>query len=178
MLFRSTDWYFKAIEYVSAKKLIDPKSSTLFDVSAPMTRAALVTALYRLQGSPTVKEHSVFTDVPAGDPLEMAVVWAYQNGIVNGMSDTIFAPGGSITREQIAAMMFRYAGKFGVSTTAKGDLSVFTDSAKISSWAYDALLWANGMKLINGMGDGTVAPQGTATRAQVAQILLNYSVIQ
>ena len=174
---KSTDWYYKAVEYVSAKKLIDPKSSTLFDVSTPMTRAALVTALYRLQGSPTVKEHSVFTDVPAGDPLEMAVVWAYQNGIVNGTTATTFEPSGSITREQIAAMMYRYAGKFGVSTTARGDLKVFTDWTKVSAWAYDTLSWANGMKLINGMGDGTVTPLGTATRAQVAQILLNFSSI-
>ena len=174
---KNTDWFYKAIEYVSAKKLIDPKSSTTFDVEAPMTRAALVTALYRLQGSPTVKDRSVFTDIPAGDPLEMAVVWAYQNGVVNGATPTTFEPNGSITREQIAAMMFRYAGKFGVDTTARGDLTVFTDSKSISDFAHDALSWANGKKLINGMGDGTVAPLGTATRAQVAQILLNFSAI-
>ena len=174
---KSSDWFYKAIEYVSAKKLIDPKSSMLFDVSTPMTRANLVTALFRLQGSPTVKDRSVFTDVPAGDPLEMAVVWAYKNGIVNGTTATTFTPGGSITREQISAMLFRYAEKFGVSTAARGDLTAFSDASRVSSWAYDTLSWANGMKLINGTGDGRVDPLGTATRAQVAQILLNFSAI-
>ncbi|MDR0905712.1 MAG: S-layer homology domain-containing protein [Oscillospiraceae bacterium] len=168
-------WYRKAVEYVSDERLIDGSTATKFDPESALTRGTLVIALYRKDGSPAVSGNSPFTDVTKGTELDKAAAWASDAKIVNGVGDNKFDPNGEITREQIAAMFYRYATFKKSDTSAKGDLSIFTDSGKISSWAKDALVWANGEKLINGNGDGTVAPQGTATRAQVAQILLNYT---
>ncbi|MCD7947632.1 MAG: S-layer homology domain-containing protein [Oscillospiraceae bacterium] len=162
------DWYYGAAQYAGENGLIDPCAGGAFDGDTQMTRLTLAQALYRLAGSPAVTGESPFSDT--ADP---AVCWAYQNNVVNGVSDTAFDPDGSVTREQVATMLFRYEAWSGGDTTARGDTTVFTDAGKISDWASDALSWANGESLINGMGDGTVAPQETATRAQVAQILVN-----
>jgi hypothetical protein len=140
-----------------------------------MTRAMLVTALHRAAGSPEVAPSDAFSDLPAGTPLAAAASWARDAGVVNGMGDGSFMPDASVTREQIAAMLFRYAGHRGADTGAKGDLAAFADADGIADWAVEALAWAVGARVINGMGDGSVAPRGTATRAQVAQMLLNDS---
>lgn len=162
-------WYYDAVMYAMDNGLFDATDEG-FSPEASMTRLMLAEALYRLSGSPKVTEESPFEDCSAA-----SVAWACGAGIVNGMGDGTFAPGDSITREQIAAMFCRYAGYIGGDLTVSGDTGKFSDAAAISDWAKNAMTWAVGMKLINGMGDGTVAPQGTATRAQVAQILLNYS---
>ena len=172
---KSTDWYFGAVRYVMSLGLFDADPSG-FGASEPMTRAMLVTALHRLEGSPKATAAN-FTDVSNAADCCDAVSWAAESGIVNGMGDGKFAPDSSITREQIAAMLYRYSNYKKTDMSAMGDLNIFTDSAKISLWAKDAMSWANGVKIINGMGDGTVAPRGTATRAQVAQMLLNMSVL-
>jgi hypothetical protein len=139
-----------------------------------MTRAMLVAALYRLESSPEVTQFADFSDVTKGTPLSAAVSWASAVGIVNGMGDGSFAPAASITREQIATMFHRYARYKGADISARGDLDVFPDAGEVSGYALDALVWANGAKIING-SDGMLLPRGTATRAQVAQILYNYS---
>ena len=172
---KTTDWYYGAVRHVMSRGLFDAADDA-FNASSAMTRAMLVTALYRLESSPSAAA-SDFTDVPKDAPYSKAVAWASGVGIVNGVGEGRFDPNGSITREQIAAMLYRYMTHKKADTTAKGDLSAFTDSAKIAVWATDALLWANGVKIINGMGDATIAPQGTATRAQVAQMLLNMWVL-
>ena len=172
---KTTDWYYSAVRYVMSRGLFDSDETT-FGAEAPMTRSMLVTALYRLDGSP-VAGASDFTDVSNDALYSNAVAWATDNGVVNGMGDGTFAPDASITREQIAAMLYRYANYKKLDTSATGDLNAFTDSAGISTWASAALNWANGVRIINGMGDGKVAPQGTATRSQVAQMLLNMSVL-
>ncbi|MDR1572557.1 MAG: S-layer homology domain-containing protein, partial [Clostridiales Family XIII bacterium] len=115
-------------------------------------------------------------DVAQGSPLSAAVSWAYGAGVVNGMGDGSFAPDGGITREQIAAMLHRYARHRGADLSESGDLSAFADAGAISAWAVEALAWANGAGLINGMGDGTLAPQGGATRAQAATMLMNWGL--
>ena len=173
---KASDWYYGAVRHVMSRGLFDTDGNS-FGTAEPMTRAMLVTALYRLEGSPNVSADTVFTDVPNSAAYYDAVSWAASSSIVNGMGDGTFAPDASITREQIAALLHRYITYKKADTSAVSDLSVFTDSAQISTWAKDALIWANGAKIINGMGDGTVAPQGTATRTQVAQMLLNMSVL-
>ena len=167
---KAENWYYDAVRFALGAGLFDTETETTFGAVAPTTRQTLAEALYRLSGSPEVTGTSPFSD--ADSP---SVIWAYEAGVVNGMGDGTFAPELSITREQIAAMFHRYAKYTEVDLTPKGDLSVFTDSSKIQDWAKEALEWANGAGLINGMGDGTVAPQGTATRSQVSQILLNYA---
>ncbi|SHH97935.1 S-layer homology domain-containing protein [Sporobacter termitidis DSM 10068] len=170
-----TAWYFEAVSYVMSKGLFDTSGGGAFAPEQPMTRAMLATALYRLAGAPETAPAGVFTDVDKNAAYAGAVGWAYDNGIVTGVGGTRFDPDGGITREQIAAMLYRYAAYEKVDTTASGDLNVFPDAAQISDFAKTPLAWAVGLKLINGTGAGTADPQGAATRAQVAQILFNYA---
>ncbi|SHH97955.1 S-layer homology domain-containing protein [Sporobacter termitidis DSM 10068] len=170
---KNTDWFYNAVGYVMTKGLFDTATPASFEPDAPMTRAMLATALYRLEGSPAVVSGGAFTDVPADAPDAKAVQWAFDSGIVQGDGGARFNPDGSITREQIAAMLCRYASYKKEDATPSGDVSAFPDAADISAWAEDAMKWAVGQKLISGMGNGTLSPQGTATRAQVAQILRN-----
>jgi hypothetical protein len=170
-----TSWYFGAVSYVMAKGLFDKTGDAVFGPEQPMTRAMLTAALYRLAGSPAVTETSAFTDVPAGAAYAAAAAWACGTGVVTGTDSAAFNPDGAITREQIAAMLYRYARWSGAGVEALGDLSSFTDAGSVSTWAQDAMRWAVGKKLLSGTGDGSLSPQGTATRAQAAQILLNFS---
>ena len=167
---RSGSWYSDAVEYVSRTGLMKGTGAGEFSPETPMERYMLAEVLYRLAGSPDTSDYKYFKDTS----LE-SVTWCYENGVVNGMSETRFEPNGRITREQIAAMLFRYAKVCKMDMELKGDLSQFTDCGEISDWALDSLEWANGAGLINGMGDGTLNPKGTATRAQLAQILYNFS---
>ena len=174
-----SQWYYDAVQYVMDKGLFDLTGKDTFSPGAPMTRAMLATALYRLEGSPSVTTFADFSDVTKGTPLSAAVSWCNAAKIVLGYEDNTFRADQNITREQIATMIFRYATyKLGVRSEELGvggnGLSVFSDNDKISGYAREAMNWAVSSGVINGMGDGTVAPQGTATRAQVAQILYNY----
>ena len=132
----------------------------------------IVTILYRLENEPAVSGGSAFTDVENGAWYADAVAWAAANDIVNGTSATTFAPNSPITREQMAAILYRYAACKGYDVSQKADLSGYTDAASISGYAKDALAWANAQKLITGVTDTTLNPQGSATRAQVATILM------
>ena len=170
-------WYFDAVSHVMSNGLFDAPNGN-FSPAEPMTREMFAIALYRHAGEPAVAKFADFTDVKKGTPLSTAVSWASNAGLVNGMGDGSFAPNSSITREQLAAMFYRYATHRAEDITVRGQLSSFSDAAKISNWATDAMSWCNGMKIINGMSDGTISPKGTATRAQVAQMLLNYSNTQ
>ena len=175
-------WYSGYVQYVSENGLFDAVGAGSFAPNAPMTRAMLATALYRMAGSPETAGISAtpFTDVTAAADYADAVAWAYEKGVVDGVSDTTFVPDASITREQITAMLWRYATKVaGVNAEESNELTVFTDSGAISPWAKDTMKWAVGAGLINGMTDTEVAPKGTATRAQVAamvQRLARYTV--
>jgi hypothetical protein len=167
-------WYYNAVNYVMKNGLFDAVGDSAFGPDENMSRAMLVTALYRMTGFPAVMNKPQFTDVSSDAAYADAVVWAYKNNIVSGVSDTSFDPDGNITREQFAAMLYRYAAFSKKNIATEGDTSAFSDAGNISGWASNAMSWALGNKLINGMGDGTVAPQGTATRAQAAQILMNF----
>lgn len=168
---KTTDWFYNDVKYVYEKGMMAGTAADVFAPNATTTRAMIVTILYRLEGSPAVTGTSAFVDVPAGQWYTDAVNWAAANQIVKGTSATTFAPNDSITREQMAAILYRYAQYKGYDVTKKADLSGYSDNSQVSAYAKDALAWANAAKLINGVTNTTLAPQGNATRAQVSAIL-------
>jgi len=165
-------WALDAIKYAYEKGLMNGVEDDKFAPDATLTRGMLVTVLYRMAGAPEVSGEGKFADVAASDWYAAAVKWAADNGIVDGISDTAFAPKANITREQLAAMLYRYAmGKGLVKADAAADLSVFADAASVSPYAREAMQWAVAVGLVNGM-DGKLNPQGLATRAQTATMLM------
>ena len=174
-------WYFDAVLEAFRDGLMVGMSETEFSPGAPMTRAMLVAVLHRLAGSPSVSGKMPFTDVASGTWYYDAVLWASQNDIVAGMSETTFAPQENITREQIVAIFSRYTAKFSPDKTeATAELTSFADSASVSDWALDDMKWAVAYKVINGSpsaGKLYLNPQGNATRAEVATILMQYRAL-
>ena len=168
---KTADWFYNDVKYVYDKGMMAGTAADVFAPNATTTRAMIVTILYRLEGSPAVTGTSAFVDVPAGQWYTDAVNWAAANQIVKGTSATTFAPNDSITREQMAAILYRYAQYKGYDVTKKADLSGYSDNGQVSAYAKDALAWANAAKLINGVTNTTLAPQGNATRAQVSAIM-------
>ena len=173
-----TSWMHAGIDFAVENNLFLGTSDTTFSPNESMTRAMLVTVLWRLDGSPEVGTQTAFRDVQSGKYYAQPVAWASANGIVMGTSTTTFSPDGKITREQMAAILFRYARQKGYDTSQRADLSKFPDNGKTSAYAKEALSWANAEGLVNGdkQSNGTVllAPAGNATRAQVATILMRY----
>ena len=163
------------IAYVSQKGLMSGVGEGRFNPQSPVTRGQLVTILYRLEGQPAVSGTG-FPDVAAGSYCEKAVKWAAANGITAGGKDGLFRPGDSITREQLAAFLFRYNAYKGYVSTQRADLGTFSDSAAAASYAKDALSWANAAGLVNGTSDGRLNPSGGATRGQAAAILHRFCV--
>ncbi len=169
---KETAWYYEAVNYAVSNGLMNGVGNNNFAPDDPMTRAMLVTVLWRYENCPKEGENT-FTDVPADQWYTDAVAWAAANGIVGGVGNGKFDPNGNITREQMATILYRYAQKKGIDTTKRGDLSGFPDRDKVSEWAADAIVWAVGAGIING-ADGKLLPQGNATRAQVATILMRF----
>lgn len=168
-------WSYAAVKYAYDNKLFSGTSANEFSPAADMTRGMLVTVLYRMEGEPDVSTDAGFTDVKSGDWFAKAVAWAKANNIVSGVSAAEFAPNQKVTREQMAAILYRYAAYKSYSTSAKGDISGFNDSADVSAYAKDAISWAVGEKLVSGTGSNTLAPKGDATREQVAAILQRFA---
>ncbi|MBU5627391.1 S-layer homology domain-containing protein [Oscillibacter sp. MSJ-2] len=169
------DWCYDAVKYAVENGLFNGTTDTTFSPNATMTRGMLVTVLYRLEGSPAVTAAPSFSDVAADSYCAKAVVWANANGIVKGFSEDVFAPGSNITREQMAAILYRYAQYKGMeAVTLEENLTSFPDADEISEYAVSAMNWAVGKQLITGKTDGTLSPKGNATRAQVATILMRY----
>ena len=167
------DWYYEAVQYVSENDLMNG-TGTGFEPDSAMTRAMLVTVLYRLENPEKAERTHNFTDVANEEWYAEAVAWAAESGVVNGVSETEFAPNDNITREQMATILFRYAQFKGYDTANTAELSQFTDFAAISDWALSALQWANADALIQGTSETTLSPQSTTTRAQVATILMRF----
>ena len=167
-------WAKDAIQYVYENGLMTGISDTQFDPDGNLSRAMLVTILYRMEGKPVVTAEDTFTDVPAGQWYTDAVGWANVCGIVSGYGEGIFGTNDSITREQIAAILYRYAQLKGYDISETAGLTAYTDAASTSSWAQQAMKWAISHKLISGTSSTTLAPSGTATRAQIAAILMRY----
>ena len=169
----TTQWYHEGVDYVIANGMMNGTGTNIFEPNATTTRGMIVTILYRLEKEPAAGT-SPFTDVDAGQWYAKAVAWAAANGVVNGTSPTTFNPNDPITREQMAAILYRYASFKGYDVTAKADLAGFTDAAQISDYAKDPMAWANKAGLIGGVSATTLQPQGSAIRAQVATILMRF----
>ena len=170
----SDAWYAQAVAYVYRQGLMSGTAQDRFSPDLTTNRAMLVTILYRLAGSPAVDGGSAFTDVSGGDWFASGVAWASANGIVTGYGDGRFGPNDPITREQMAAILYRYAGFAGQSTAGRADLSGYTDAGQVSPYAAEAMGWAVDRGLITGVSADTLAPGGSATRAQVATILMRF----
>lgn len=168
----SDAWYADSIEYAVLKGLMNGMSATTFEPETQMNRAMLVTVLWRYAGAP-IDGGNTFSDVEDGQWYTDAIAWAAHNGIVNGVAENRFDPNGTITREQLATILYRYAKSSGLDVSSRDTLAAFPDTAQISSWASDAISWAVAEGLING-ADGKLMPQGNATRAQVATILMRF----
>ena len=165
-----SDWFYDYVKYVYKNKLFTGTSAMTFSPNVSMTRGMLATVLWRMEGEPKAKTSGEFTDL-AQDWYKEAVAWAAEQGIVNGYGSGLFGPEDSITREQMAAMLYRYASKKGHDVSAKADLGSYADRNLISDWAMDAMKWANAQGLITGRSASELVPAGTATRAEVAALL-------
>ena len=171
----SGDWFYDAVAYVYDKGMMEGTTDTTFAPAMNLTRSMIAQVLYNLEERPEAPGASGFTDVAAGAWYADAVNWAAARGIVKGYDTGAFGPEDSVTREQLAAILYRYAQVKGYDTT-QGGMAVreFSDSASISDWAQEAMAWAVNAQVLSGKGNGVLDPQGTATRAEVAQMLMNF----
>lgn len=170
----ASHWAHDDITYVYENDLMNGTDGSLFSPESTTTRAQVVTVLYRLAGQPAANWENPFWDVPASAWFHDAVTWAWENDITGGVSSTHFGAGNAVTREQLATFLYRYAQDQGYDTSARADLSGYSDAGLVSSYATEALSWANATGLITGTTGTTLSPQGSATRAQVATILSRF----
>ena len=164
-------WYSAAVAYVYNNGIMNGTEKG-FEPNATTTRAMLVTMLYRLENEPAAGA-TKFSDVSAGQWFSNAIAWASANGVVNGYENGKFGPNDMITREQLAAVLYRFAQFKGYDVSVKGSLSNFSDSGSVSDWAQEAMQWAVGAGIING-DNGALKPAGNATRAEVAMMLMRF----
>ena len=171
----ANQWFYAAVQYVSENNLMNGVAENAFGPDIHTTRGMLVTILHRIEGEPQAGEHS-FTDVAEDKYYADAVAWAAENDIVNGYSDTVFAPEKAMSREEMAVVLYRYAQYKGWDVSAQGDLSRYADSESVSAWSAEAMTWAVGAKVMDGM-DGRLAPQGDALHSQTATVLMRVSTL-
>lgn len=167
-------WYHEGVDYAIKNGLMNGTGADTFAPDATTTRAMVVTILYRLDGEPAVTKDVPFADVPAGQWYSNAINWAAANGIVDGYGNGKFGPDDTITREQMAAILYRYASYKGYSVSDLANLTGYTDAASVSEWASTAMRWAVAEGLIEGTSATTLSPSGDSTRAQVATILMRF----
>ena len=168
------DWFYDAVAYAYENSLMAGTSGTTFSPDLTTTRAMIVTILYRLEDTPIVSGGSDFTDVEIGQWYSDAIAWAAANNIVGGYGNGLFGPDDPITREQLAAILYRYAQYKSYDTTASADLSRYTDLGQLSEWAQEAVAWANSEGIISGTSAVTLAPKDSATRAQAAAMMMRF----
>jgi hypothetical protein len=168
-----TQWYNDSVDFVSAREIMSGTSDDNFSPNVEMSRAMLTQVLYSLEGKPAAGENN-FRDVKDSDWFDDAVSWAVENSIISGVGDGQFAPNASLTREQMAVILYGYAKNKGLDTTISGNLGDFKDANKASDWSRTALEWALGAGMISGKGDGILDPTGTSTRAEIATILTGF----
>ena len=166
-------WYYEAVAFCNDRSLIAGTDETQFSPDASLDRSMLVTILYRYEGKPGVSGPSSFTDVPTGEWYSDAIAWAQENRIVAGVTETTFAPFQPVTREQMAAIFYRYAAKSGIGTDERASLDSFADASRVSSYAKDAISWCVARGILSG-SNGKLNPQSSATRAEFASILMRY----
>ena len=171
---QSTNWFYNAVKYVTENGLMNGTDYREFSPNIPMTRAMFALILYRLNDQPDVFADNPFTDVPEGQWYTDAILWANENGLMLGTGSGIFEPRNNITREQVVTVLYRYAEGQEFDISNQSNLSDYIDAVEISDWALDAVTWAVGTGVIKGRSTTTLVPQGLVTRAEVAQILLNF----
>ncbi len=171
---RAGAWYYDAVDYVYQKGFMTGTSENAFSPDMTMTRGMIVTILHRMDGAPNVGGRYSFEDVPYDAWYSKAVLWAERRGIVSGYSAEAFGPNDPITREQLAAILCNYSAYKGGDTSARADLSKYSDVSAVSGWAKNALSWANAKGLVNGVTTTTLEPKGAATRAQAATMLQRF----
>lgn len=169
-------WYYNAVKYVYENGMMQGISDTEFAPTEAMNRAMIVTVLHRLENTPETTSTNQFADVESNQWYTDSVQWAFENDIVNGYSSDRFVPMDNVTREQLAVILYNYTNYKGGNTDIAGDLTAFQDADNTSNWAKNAISWAIGSGLLSGKGNGILDPKGTATRAEVAQILMNYCI--
>lgn len=170
---KKDDWHYNYVKYVYENNLMQGTGNG-FEPESKMTRAMLVTVLYRMANPEEKANNHNFADVPEGQWYSDAVAWAADNNIVKGVSENKFAPDEDITREQMALIIYRFAKMQGYDVTHKADISHFADTDDVSDWAVDSISWATKTELVNGTSETTLSPKATATRAQVAAILMRF----
>lgn len=168
------DWFFEPVQYVCSRGIMNGSGDSLFLPNSEATRGMIVTMLYRLDGSPDFGGQSPFSDTGPGEYYYAPAVWAARNGIVTGSGGGRFEPNGNITREQLAAILYRYAAYRGMDTSPRCELSSFADADDISSYARDAMSWAVASGLIGGVSENVLQPGGPALRAQVAAVMMRF----
>lgn len=168
-------WYTNAVDTAVSEGWMVGTAQYHFSPSLSVTRAQIVTVLYRLSGEETPEETSKFSDVPPDQWYTKAVIWAEKNGIVAGYDDGLFRPNTNVTREQTAAILLRYANYYGYDTSGRASINGFTDSNKVSGYAKDALSWAVDKGVFSGNTDNTLMPQSTLTRAQMASVITRFN---
>ena len=167
-------WYHKAVDYALENGIMSGMGGNTFQPNGNLSRAMMVQILYNMEGKPAVVGQSTFEDVTAGAWYHDAIVWANANGIVNGLSHTAFGPNGNITREQMIAILYRYAQYKGLDISARTTVTAYADDEKISAWAKENVAWGVAVGLISGTGNNKLDPNGNATRAQIAQVMMNF----
>ena len=172
---RATDWFYESVQYVCAHGIMNGSGADSFAPQEKTTRGMVVTMLYRYEGSPLVSVQCPFQDVAAGKYYRSAVVWAAENQIVGGLGGNRFGPDEAVTREQLAAILYRYANYKGYDTQKSEGLVKFTDRNDIGSYAVNAMKWAVAEGLLSGVSATELQPKGFAIRAQVAAIFMRFS---
>jgi len=171
---QENDWFYNAVRFVTEQQLMNGTRADMFSPNSTMTRAMLVTVLYRLEGRPAVSGTSPFTDVRSGEWYTEAVNWVQENNIVNGYTNGEFGVNDSVTREQTVAILYRYSRYKGYDISKSADLSGYADGNQISDWALDPMKWAVAEGIIEGRTATTLVPQGISTRAEIATVLQRY----
>ena len=171
---KETDWFYEPVQYVCAHGIMNGSGENLFAPQDKATRGMIVTTLYRYDGSPAVSEQCPFQDVAEGKYYRRAVIWAAENQIVGGVGENRFCPDDPVTREQLAAILCRYADYKGYDTQRSAELTGFADRNDISSYAVSAMKWAVAEGLLSGVSAAELQPKGFAVRAQVAAILMRF----
>ncbi len=169
----ASSWYADAVGFVVERALFNGTSENSFSPNMTMTRGMLVTVLHRLAGKPAAEANGKFADVGESYYTD-AVDWAVANGIVTGVNDKQFAPNAQISREQMATILYRYASKMKLDVSESNALTAYGDAAAVSGYAEKAMQWANAAKIINGTNEMKLNPKGSATRAEVAAILMRF----
>ena len=173
---KKSDWFYTNVEYAVKNELMNGTTATTFAPNEPLTRGMLIAILYRAEGEPAVNKSIPFSDVDTNAYYANAVIWAQQNGIVNGVTENAFAPDDNITREQIAAIMFRYAKYKGYDVSVGEDTNIlsYNDAESISEYAISAMQYAVGSGLMKGKTETSINPRDNATRAEIAAILQRF----